>query len=270
MLNRHPFFRGDFLINILKGIIIGIGKIMPGVSGALFAMNLGVYENAVYYIGNFFKKPLAAIKYLFPIVLGILIALVFMGKIINYCLNTYYLPTMLLFIGLIISTFRLFLKKIEHKKAYKYHYLVMFISFILVFLIERVKGNINLNSYIIIGFVDAITMIIPGLCGSALMMLLGIYDKYIELMANITNILYFKNIVMYGFGLLIMVILISKLVDYLMNKTKYTYSVILGFSSASLVSLFLSTLSKNYTVIQILVAYFFLLIGYFIGNIFAK
>ena len=268
MLGNILFLGDDYLINVVKGFIIGIGKIMPGVSGAVLAMNLGVYEEAIYCISNFFKKPWQSIKYLLPIVIGIIAAIVVMSKTLIYFLNTYYLPTMLLFIGLIIGSFNSFIKKLELKKAHKYDYMVMLMSFALVFIMDRVKGNVNFDSYCLIGIVDAVTMIVPGLCGSVFMMLLGIYDNYLDLLSNIANMSYLNHVMLYGVSLCVTIIIISKVIAYFFNTSKHIYFAIFGFSTASLMSLFFETLQFDYTTWEIIIAYLFLLIGYYIGNVF--
>ena len=100
----------NIIINLLKGIVIGIGKIIPGVSGAVIAISLGVYEKGLEAITKINKEN---IKFLINIGSGIVISIILFSKLILYFMNNYYLPTMLLFIGLIIGgTFEL--KKISN------------------------------------------------------------------------------------------------------------------------------------------------------------
>ena len=87
---------------IIKGIIIGIGKIIPGVSGSLLAISLGIYEKAIESMINIFKKPQENILFLGKIVLGILIYIIFFSKLILYSLNNYYLYTIIFFIVLMM------------------------------------------------------------------------------------------------------------------------------------------------------------------------
>ena len=90
------------MINFIKGFIIGIGKIIPGVSGAMLATIMGVYDKAIFYICNFKNNIKAAIKYLFPIGIGVIVSIILFSKIISLCLDKYYVITMLFFIGLIM------------------------------------------------------------------------------------------------------------------------------------------------------------------------
>ena len=89
---------------ILKGIIIGIGKIIPGVSGSMLAISMGIYQKLIDSINNFFKYPKENLKFLIKIGIGIIISIIFFSNIILNCLNNYYLVTIFFFIGLIIGS----------------------------------------------------------------------------------------------------------------------------------------------------------------------
>ena len=76
---------------ILKGIVIGIGKIIPGVSGSMLAISMGIYQQMLDSINNFFKNTKENFKFLFKIGLGVIISIIFFSNIILKCLNKYYL-----------------------------------------------------------------------------------------------------------------------------------------------------------------------------------
>ena len=91
------------LVLFLKGIIIGIGKTIPGVSGASLSISLGVYEQLISSMANIFKETKKNLKFLLIIGSGIIISIMLSSNLIMHCLDNYYLPTMLLFIGMIIG-----------------------------------------------------------------------------------------------------------------------------------------------------------------------
>ena len=93
------------VINMLlfKGIIIGIGKIIPGVSGSMLAVSMGLYENLIYSVNNFFDNPKKNFFFLTKLAIGVLIGIVLFSNIIKYFLEEYYIYTMTLFIGLILG-----------------------------------------------------------------------------------------------------------------------------------------------------------------------
>lgn len=257
----------------IKGFIIGVGKIIPGVSGAVIAISLGLYDISIYYVNNFFKDLKESIKFLLPISLGIILSIITFSKIIIYFLNNFYLPTILLFIGLIIGGFNRTLINITFNKK---NIVYTLISYIFIITLSLIKTNNIVNSssflvFFIIGFIDAATMVIPGVSGTVVLMLLGLYDLLINLISDLTNIsmiiININKLIPYILGLGISVIIFVKIINYLFNSHKEkTYSIIVGFSFASLTILFIQTLSNNYSVIEIFVSLILLVLGCFISK----
>ena len=98
----------------IKGLIIGIGKILPGVSGTVLAISLNEYKNIIYSFNNIFKKR--NLLYLIKIGLGILISMIFMSKVLIYFINNYQTETILLFVGLIMGTIPNIYSKVLNKE----------------------------------------------------------------------------------------------------------------------------------------------------------
>ena len=121
---------------ILKGIIIGIGKIIPGVSGSVLAISLGIYEKAIYSFNNIFKDY-RNIYFLLKIFIGVLIAIIFGSKIILYFLNNYYTLTIFAFVGLILGS----MNEINKNIKVKYWYMT-----ILSFLVISILGFLNISN----------------------------------------------------------------------------------------------------------------------------
>ena len=177
----------SILKDILIGIIIGAGKIIPGVSGSVLAITLGVYERIIYSINNIFNYK--NIYYLSKIGFGIIISIVFLSKIIIYLLSNYYTYTIFVFVGLILGS----IKSIATNTSFKYSYLT-----ILSFIIIVILGLININSnnhngifyYLLSGFIESVSSIIPGISGTALLMLIGTYNMVIDIFSNILSINY--------------------------------------------------------------------------------
>ena len=128
-------------MNFLKGFVIGIGKIIPGVSGAVLAIIMGVYDKTIYYICNFKSNVYEGSKYLASLGIGIIISIILFSKIISYCLSEYYVITMLFFIGLIIGGVPTIISKVKRNDYY-----IVFISFLFFFFISIWGCD---NSYII-------------------------------------------------------------------------------------------------------------------------
>lgn len=247
----------------IKGFIIGLGKVIPGVSGAMLAISLNVYEQAITSISTFYKNPTKNIKFLIPLGLGVITAIITTSKIIIELINNFYLPTMLLFIGLIFGGTPSVCKKIT-KLNFK-TYLIFIISFLTIIFLARetsISQNQNNNILIILllGFIDAITMIIPGLSGTAILLITGLYNTYLNLISNI-NI----NIVPFIISLSINIVLISSMLNYLFKKySNEIYTSAFSFSLASILLLMLNTIEKA-TISSLLLNSIFFIVGIIIS-----
>lgn len=272
----------DTLILIIKGMIIGIGQIIPGVSGGMLAITLGLYEKGVNAISNIFCDLKENIKFLFTVGIGILISVVLFSKIIKFSILNFYLPTMLLFIGLIIGGVPSLLKKIKNFKSTSNKNIILtLIVFILIITTSLINTgnninfkNINLFTYIsffIVGIIYAATMVIPGVSGTAIMMLIGYYEIVIEIISNLTNISKTLSnigiILPFALGLIVGIIGVSKLMNYLLKKHEVkTYYSILGLVLSSIVVMFLQTFKNSYQISNIIIGILFLIFGYFVSK----
>lgn len=267
----------NIIVNLLKGIVIGIGKIIPGVSGAVIAISLGVYEKGLEAITKINKEN---IKFLINIGSGIVISIILFSKLILYFMNNYYLPTMLLFIGLIIGgTFEL---KKNIKFDRKIDIVILLISIILMYLISTLEKNpqnnvilqMNLHTYIKLifaGILDAFATVFPGISGTALLMLYGCYNTIMMALSNVLQpSLIVSNLFVltsYGSGMLIGIIMFSKIITYLFKKySKQTSIFILGISVSTIFMLLKDTIGMSKNIIEIIFSIFLLVIGYFLSR----
>ena len=258
---------------ILKGLIIGIGKIVPGVSGSMLAISMGIYQKLIDSVNNFFKYPKENFKFLFKITIGVIISMVFFSNIILDCINKYYLITIFFFIGLIIGGF----DNLKHNTNKKYNY-ITFVSFTIIMILGviNINNKINITNnllnfiyFVFIGFVDALTMVVPGISGTATLMMLGAYEKVIEMYSNIFNfpvmINNLKIIIPYIIGMLIGILGTVKLINFLFkNYKEKTYSAIIGFSLSTIALMFIKCFNSFYTFFDLIVGFIMLFLGIFI------
>ena len=104
------------LLLFIKGFILGVANIIPGVSGGTLAVSLGLYEKILDVIGNFLKNIKKNIGFLIPIVLGIGIALITTSKVVSYALTNFKPQTIFLFVGLIYGGTSLLMIKTRGKE----------------------------------------------------------------------------------------------------------------------------------------------------------
>lgn len=226
----------------IEGFIIGIGKIIPGVSGAMFAMMFGVYEKALNTISNIKKELSKNLKFMIILGTSILLAIIFGSNIIKRCLDNYYLPTMMLFIGMMAGGIKPLFNKVKGIKIEKQNIMCAIIVVAILVIVSSLdfgvnEGNLDKNPItvlllIISGFIDAFATVTPGICGTALLMIIGYYDIVITSLGDIFNVTNLENnlfiLIPFLIGLLLGIYLISKLINYLFknHKTKTYYSII--------------------------------------------
>lgn len=198
--------------------------------------------------------------------------MVFGSKLIIYFLDKHYLVTMFCFIGMIIGgikpIFNNIYKELDLKKII--YLLFAFFSIILLSMVKFTGNNTNnIFTYFISGISEAISTIVPGISGTALLMVIGTYNEIMNVFSNLFNFsLILKNlavIITFLFGLIIGVIFISKLINYLFKKYRTnTYYAIVGFSLASVFLMFIQTLNRRYSLSEILLAFITFILGYVI------
>ena len=230
----------------LKGFVIGLGKIIPGVSGSLLAIRLNLYEDIICSINNFFSlsgeiviTPInnffsnikSNLIFLGKLGLGLVTAIIIGSHMIIYLLDRFYLPTMIIFILLILSGIPSVLKETKN-------YLVAFISFLLYILILYIPNlNIMNTNYFMMGFLEAFTTIIPGISGTALFISIGMYDELLDMFSNILSF-EVEKLVPFSFGIIIGTLIIVRFIDYCFKKYRdKTYGVILGLLIGSIFSM---------------------------------
>lgn len=255
--------------NFFKGFVVGIGKIIPGVSGAIIAMSMGIYDKSINYICSFKNNKKESIRYLFPIGLGVILSIIFFSKVISFCLNKFYLVTMLFFIGLIIGGIPLVVNKVKKKDYY-----ITIVTLILFFLISI--SNVN-NIYVvknsimdififsISGIIEAIGTIVPGISSTALLMIIGTYDLIINAIGNFSDV---GIIIPFVLGFCFSMFAIIKIINYLFKKSEdKVYAFVLGVLLSSIILLIIKSFKYSVSIFELLIGIVFMIIGIFISNI---
>lgn len=98
-----------YIIDFIKGIAIGAGAILPGISSGVICVIFGIYEKLLDAVLNFFKNIKENLKLLLPISLGCIIGIVFFGNLIKSLFLSYPTQTKFAFIGLILRMYPLFI-----------------------------------------------------------------------------------------------------------------------------------------------------------------
>ena len=270
---------------IIKGFIMGIANVIPGVSGGTLAVILGVFKDFVGSISNIFKSFKKSVLFLLPIVLGMGVAVVASSKLIETCLTYYPLATILFFVGLILGGVPILFNKIkgEMKSIPNYIIFIIMFSFILLFtFVISGEKNVELVSLtfidyillLIVGAFASASMVIPGISGSMVLMTVGYYNSILATVSDIFNFANFWHnvsiLIPFGLGVIVGILLIAKLITFLLNKFEVkTYFAIFGFIFSSLIVIFFKN-NINFNIIEFIIGLVLMVGGFLISYFIAK
>ena len=258
------------ILLVIKGMIIGIANIIPGVSGGTLMITLGIYEQIIETISHFFKNIKKNLRFIIPLAIGMALAILLFSKLIGYSLEKFPFPTTFFFIGLILGGIPLLWRKVKIKTRKLDNWLVFFLTFTLVIVFAFLKTGDNLVDFttfgvgdmlliFIVGVIAASTMIIPGISGSFVLMLLGYYQPIINTIRNITDFNQLSHnlliLIPFGIGILVGIVLVAKLIEFLFKKYEVkTYFGVLGFVLASMVAIIKPIINLDVYVLEMFIA----------------
>lgn len=230
----------DFLFNCFKGIAIGAGAILPGISSGVLCVIFGIYEKLLNSILNFFKDVKKNGKFLLPIIIGAGIGVLLFSNILTYLLNSFPIQTKSTFIGLILGSIPSLLKEVNEKEKFKLRYIIylliaLFIGIFTVILEKNfsltTNSNISFFYLVLCGFAMSIGVVVPGVSSTIILMLLGVYTTYL----SSVSLIYLPVLIPIGIGLIIGGIVFMKLTKFMLDKFyAQTFYTIIGFTLGSI------------------------------------
>ena len=274
--------------NILKGIIMGIANILPGVSGGTMAVSMGIYDKLIQCISHFFSEFKKNIIFLMPLALGMIIAIVACAFGMEYLFDTFPVQTAFMFIGLILGSMPSIYGKVKNTPIKVGYVLCAVLFFSVVVGMALIKGTSEHTVVIhhglgqalllfLIGVIAAATMVIPGVSGSMLLLMLGYYNVILENIKGFAVSIIHWNmtevgkhlfvLIPFGIGVVTGVILISKVIEMLFKKYPvYVYWAILGLLVASPFAIFVSLGLPPITAVRILTGAVTFVVGFLISG----
>lgn len=247
------------VFDIIKGSFIGLANVIPGVSGGTMAVIFKIYDKLISAIADFPKHPIKAIRDLFFILIGVILGVVIGVFVISYGYEKVPFITTFLFVGFIIGGLKPIYKEVEHR-FYKMPNIIGFIISIAVIVILPLltsKGGIQsgILYYImlfIVGIITAVTMIIPGVSGSMVLLIIGYYAHVLDLAKD-----FFKAIISFDvpavFELIVPVALLG--IGFLVGAvlfSKATKWVIIHYANMFFAIVFGLVVSSPYAIIYLL------------------
>ena len=224
------------ILRLLQGMLIGVGAVLPGISGGVLCVVFGIYKPVMELLGSPFKRFKTHVPKLLPVIVGGVIGFLGVAKILAFFLEKYPEPSVCLFIGLITGMLPSLFREAGEQGRPKGCWIALVVAFaiILALLISlnlfSVTITPNFGWYIFCGFCLALSVIAPGMSFSTLLMPLGLYTPFVDGIGNLEM----GIIVPAGIGAVVTVICLARAVDALFDHYyPYAFHAIIGIVIAA-------------------------------------
>lgn len=274
----------NMLKNLIKGMMIGIANIIPGVSGGTLAVSMGIYNKLIHCITHIISEFKESIKFLLPIFAGAGIALIALTFVIQALFDYYPIPTNLLFIGLIIGGLPPVIDKVKGHSVTIGQMVAGILFFTLVVGMallgsdgsKEVSLDVNILTIIkllFVGIIAAATMIVPGVSGSMVLLILGYYQPIIRQITLFCTALVsfdmqglidgFLILFPFGLGVIIGILGIAKIIEIIFVKyPMHAYYAIIGLIAASPIAILVCSDFSGFSIGMLIAGIVALIVGF--------
>ena len=267
----------SWIARMLKGMIIALGFILPGVSGGVLAAILGIYERMIRFLAHIKENFVENVLYFTPVAIGMVLGIAAFSYPVNLLLDNYKVIVLWGFAGAIIGTIPSLIKEsVKESDRDRADTVTFWLSFILsgVFLysLNGMVGTLPANflSFILAGALIALGILIPGLSPSNLLLILGLYTP---MLTGFKRLDLFGTFLPIGIGGALALILFSKAMDYILkhyHSRVYHFIIGIVLSSTLLIVLPQSGNSESISyagvsIFTLVLAAFFFGLGIWLG-----
>ena len=273
--------------SFLKGIVIGIANIVPGVSGGTMMVSMGIYDKLIHCITHLFSEFKKSVLFLLPIAIGMVAAIAGSSFGLTYLFENFPIQTNLLFVGLILGGLPALWGKVKGNKVHGGHMAAGLLFFVMVVglaVVGETEGNaadltfniVNVVKLLGVGVSASATMVIPGVSGSMVLMLMGFYHPILNAIKDFFTALAAMDmdgimtgcgiLIPFGMGVVAGIFGIAKLVEIIFEKFPlYAYWAIIGLIVSSPVAIWLMGTFPAFTVLNVLTGVIALAVGFVIA-----
>jgi putative membrane protein len=220
------------MLNFLKGIVVGIGGIAPGLSGSVLLVIMGLYQKTITAIGTLFKDFKKNLLFLIPLFAGFGVGIILFSKAVDYLLENFEMYTRFAFFGLVLGTVPLVYKEVKKEGFSKKYYIPIVLSAVAGFCLFYFNKGLfptvtdpNLFQSMLLGVAVAGSSIVPGVDSAVILSSLGLYELYVSSLADFN----LSVLLPAGVGVALGALVISFIINKLMAKCyTITFSIIFG------------------------------------------
>jgi putative membrane protein len=206
---------------VIEGIAVGIGAILPGVSGGTLCYAFGVYTPLLEVLSNPIKNLKKHWLMLLFFVIGGGIGFIGFAGVTNWLLVRYESAVLAAFVGLILGTLPSLWREAGEKGRNKFSFVALAVSFLLISAVFFVFKNIwqitippTFFGYLACGVIWGLSFIVPGFSSSTLLLFFGIYEKMSEGISRLS----LSVVVPIGISMLICLLLLSRVMKLVFDR----------------------------------------------------
>ena len=221
------------LLRLIHGALIGLGAVLPGISGGVLCVVFGVYQTIMELLSHPFRTFKKNMRVLIPLLIGVVLGFLGIAKLLGFLLEKYPNPSVCLFVGLIGGMLPSLFREAGLKGRTKGSWAALIIAFAIILTLLVSLENISLQittgfgAWIFCGFCLALSVIALGMSFSTLLMPLGLYQPFVDGIGNLD----FSVLIPAGIGAAVTIILFAKAVTWLIGVVIAATLVIIPFAS---------------------------------------
>ncbi len=232
---------GAWVGRLLKGVAIGVGAILPGLSGGVLAVIFGVYEPMIRFLGNLRRDFLVNVRFFLPVAVGVGLGILGFSVFVEAAFASYAAQFTCLFIGFVVGTFPSLWAQAGSRGRSGKHFVALGIAAVAVFLLMLAGGALlvevtpSVPVWVGSGALIGLGVVVPGMSPSNFLIYFGLYDKMAAGIADLDP----GVIIPLAVGVVACVLLTAKGASWLFDRYYATmYHLILGLVIGSSLAIF--------------------------------
>lgn len=234
--------KASAIIRLFQGMLVGVGGILPGISGGVMCAIFGLYQPIMEFLAHPFKNFKKHFMFLLPAGIGLVVGFLGLSKLVLMMFSGNETVATCLFVGLILGMLPSLWKESGEQGRKASSFVTMAIGFVIVFGIFLVlefasEMNVHPNTFwfFISGILFSLGIVVPGMSASSPLLYLGLMEPLLEVSSSFIDsvigfvngsfsfseaisVIRFDAVLPFIAGVVLVIITLSRLVNFLVRK----------------------------------------------------
>lgn len=210
----------DWIVKMLKGALIGVGAILPGISGGVLSVVLGVYKPLMAFLAHPIRTFKQYASMLVPILIGWVVGVVLLARVVDWLFRTSPTPAVWLFIGLVVGTLPALFQEAGSQGRPKASWVAFALGAVIMgavlFLLSGHGTAVTPNTlwWLLCGAMWAVGLVVPGMSPSSFFIFFGLYQPMTAGIGHFD----FSILIPMGIGLVLTIAVIARGMNALLRR----------------------------------------------------